>query len=134
MTTKEALALAVLRGDDAAAAALADEVISTVDRSEIQVLRVKKVDVPLARGREALFAESEDTEYDREYVEQVVRHWLRGSQVVLPLSGFTRMEVYELPPPPPTSVVLNRHGETLEVTDPQLVLDCMKFLQSRVIH
>lgn len=96
MTTAEAMAVAVLKGDLTAARALADLLVETVDRPA--VLPVRVVDVPAARVKAVVYVKPFVGRDEHAAVIEAVTRWLSdGRYRTLSLDCVERIELYELP-------------------------------------
>lgn len=95
MTTAEAMAVAVLKGDLAAARALADHLLEEYGRGAEDLVPVRKVVADADKIRVALFFPAEaELDYDQTY--HAVDNWVtRGHHLLL--RGCERMDVYEFP-------------------------------------
>ena len=100
MTTAEAMAVAVLKGDLVAARALADHLCETEPDRERQLLPIKtfKVDATNVRGIAFTMPElGNDVLIDVEGFRQTFDQWLRGEIRFMPTVGISRIELYEFP-------------------------------------
>jgi hypothetical protein len=102
LSTAERLALAVLKGDQSAALALADHIQEEWNKGGKRLFPVVKVDCPFEQLRVVLFLR-DGVVFDRnrmqEYDEQF-QYWIRGQVQWTALSGAERLEIYQLPLPP----------------------------------
>jgi hypothetical protein len=102
LSTAEALAVAVLRGDLDAVAPLLDHLteLSTSDGRRLVPVRSLVVDSP-ERLRAVMYTEpGMDLSYlegEREHFQRLWQEWLAGDTPALALTGIARMEVYEIP-------------------------------------
>lgn len=106
MTTAEAMAVAVLKGDLVAARALADLLAETVD--EVRVLPVVRVADPDRIKAMVFFREGTAplTPEASNLVGEAVLNWLRlPARRVLTVQDVDRIELYEVP-----AVAGSRHG------------------------
>jgi hypothetical protein len=98
MTTLEAMALAVLKGDLAAARALADSLREEYGEGGIELPPVRKITASPERLRVvAHFPLSPDIEVDDDSVKRGIVEWLTGKTRVLGLVGCERFDLYEFP-------------------------------------
>lgn len=101
LSTAEQMALAVLKGDAAAALALADHLLNETQAGGELRVPVRKLTVPLDRVRVVLVAR-EGVEFgglDADGTREAVENWLfRGRP--LTAVGIERVELYEMPPRP----------------------------------
>lgn len=100
LTTAERMAIEVLRGDMAAARALADHLLNDLEGTVREVTPIKlKVTNPDARLQAIAYfnCSFSDVAIDLETTRQVVDNWLRDGGTLC-VFGVSRVEVYELPP------------------------------------
>lgn len=102
MTLEEEMALAILRGDAAAACALADLLCERRAAGGTPILPIKKIGTPPDRLRVAVFLKAgiEAIDIDGEAADATVADWLAGRQKAVVLQGVSRIEIYELPEAP----------------------------------
>ncbi len=91
------MALAVLRGDNAAALALADLLHETI--GEVRIVPIQKVSISVERLRVALFVDRDlpVSVQEVEIMGRLVRRWINSSDEILVLEGISRLELYEFP-------------------------------------
>jgi hypothetical protein len=99
MREAEQMALAVLKGDVVAAAALADMLMMSVDSREVRMPPVSRINIPVERIRVAVtllpdatatLAEAREASY------RPIVAWLRGNDKILFLKGL-KIDLYEMP-------------------------------------
>lgn len=97
LTTEEAMALAVLRGDRAAALALADSL--TESRRLSQIVPFRRIGVDRNSLRIALFLDQEVNGVlgVNERVAEVVGNWIDGRRLLILPHWVRWMEIYEFP-------------------------------------
>ena len=101
MTTAEAMALAVLKGDLVAAKALADHLIADeAGTAGFALPPIQKFTGDFSKLRIVTYVDpalGADVQIDRERMRRSITNWLlRGEPLVL--MGFSRLELYELDP------------------------------------
>lgn len=100
MTTAEAMAIAVLKGDMVAARALADHLCETEVNREKQLLPVKTFKVESNDIRVIAFVEPSlvnDVRLNEAGLRHSFKRWLSGEDRTLALTGFSHVELYEFP-------------------------------------
>lgn len=120
MTLEEEMALAVLRGDPAAARALADRLCENERAGVLSIAPVKEITVPFDRVRVIVQFPLEDRNgnevmvQDPETMKRAVEDWLRNG-TTLAILGAVSVRVYQLPegfvPPAPRGELPHQIGE-----------------------
>lgn len=96
MTTSEEMAIAVLRGDLGAAAALADSLREQAEEGLLTIPPVKRVKVSVGRFHVVAYVSNLDAEVDVHGFRGSVEDWIREGGVLV-CQGIDRIELYELP-------------------------------------
>lgn len=103
--TSERMAVAVLKGDLAAARQLADLLCEGLQGGAVELPPVRRLSVDAGRVRIAAFISPEVAILSREdalAIRHNLRNWLTGTaDEIIILHGISRVELYELPEAPP---------------------------------
>lgn len=116
--TMEQMAIAVLRGDEAAARALADEVVGMCAEGGLHLPPVQRLSVDAGRVRVVLLPHPQGMSFDEAdigHLNDGIRSWLAGDVQAVALPPGCRIELYEMPEavpdggPPPDGPPLEPH-------------------------
>lgn len=98
MTTLEEMAIAVLKGDIAAARALADSLREEHSTGMMELPPVHKIKYDVDKVRVVAFVPMDvDIVINHTEIQRAVRDWISGKDTVLTLLGVSRIELYEIP-------------------------------------
>ncbi len=90
------MAMAVLRGDLAAAKGLADYLVNEAQGIVLPPIKeIIGIHTDPDAYRVALFIENPDVEIDRDLVDEAVESWLRRGGTLV-LQGISRIEIYKV--------------------------------------